>query len=308
MQDKTDSYIKRLAIKFDRLLAEGGVGLALFFIMLELIYINSKSLYEIDTAKSILSLIFAIVGSIAFSITTIVVLRKPNHKWLKRIVPLFDVILVFLGLNLSTWDTMLEYPLHLTLSIFFALFTGLITFSLGQINYEEHVVNESIKGLEIDELQLKHDEEFNLLKNTIKQKETDIMLLSENVQILKDTNKKLKDSSKSNSESYAKANNNLISLQSKLEDRNSQIDSLKTERNNLTGEFSLIKEKAKSLEVSLNDLKEDVKIKDFRLNEMRKYEKVYLLSERSRILKKKEDNRTELEKKLLDDVELYLNK
>jgi len=119
-----------------------GVGLGLFLMVLELTYINTKSLsYLVDGAGSIDHL-FAIIGAFAFSIVTIVIMRKPGKTFLKFAFPLFDTGLVFCGFNLKYAENLLSNPIAFGLTIFMAVFTGLITYSLGRINYEEHTTNQ----------------------------------------------------------------------------------------------------------------------------------------------------------------------
>lgn len=133
--------MKNLAKLFNAFLNEAGVSASLFFVMLELIGINAYSLhYVLDSQhQSAFNYIPAILGAVAYSITTIVVMQQPNHERLKVILPILDGFLVFLALNLMFIE---QYKLGevnyvaVTLSLLFAIFTAVITLSLGQINSE----------------------------------------------------------------------------------------------------------------------------------------------------------------------------
>src|SRR5512133_1787900 len=126
----------------DRTLNRLGVGLGLFLMVCELTYINSKSLLYLVQDTQEVDKIFAVVGSLAFSLVTIVVMRKPGKMALKVFFPVFDTLLVICGFNLKFAHAILEgsdNPVRFWLTIFLGLFTGLITYSLGIINYEEQV-------------------------------------------------------------------------------------------------------------------------------------------------------------------------
>lgn len=125
----------------DRALNRVGIGLALFFMVSELSYVNAKSLLYLVQGYSPIDRFFAVTGSLAFSMVTVVVMRKSTERWIKIVFPLFDVALVFCGFNLKFADQILngtDNPVRFWLTIFMALFTGLITYSLGIINYNEH--------------------------------------------------------------------------------------------------------------------------------------------------------------------------
>jgi hypothetical protein len=153
-----------------------GVGLGLFLMVMELTYINTKSLsYLVEGAGSI-DRLFAIVGAFAFSIVTIVIMRKPGRTFLKFAFPLFDTGLVFCGFNLKYADNLLSNPIAFGLTIFMAVFTGLITYSLGKINYEEHTTNQ----VDVDKLK----ESLQQSEAIIKIKETHLQELTAEYKIL----------------------------------------------------------------------------------------------------------------------------
>lgn len=125
----------------DRALNRMGIGLSLFFMVSELTYVNAKSLLYLVQEYATVDRFFAVTGSLAFSLVTVVVMRKSAEKWVKIVFPLFDVALVFCGFNLKFADAIIEgsdNPVRFWLTVFMALFTGFITYSLGIINYKEH--------------------------------------------------------------------------------------------------------------------------------------------------------------------------
>lgn len=126
----------------DKLLNKLGVGFALLFMVCELSYINSKSLLFLGNEFGAIDKIFAVVGSMAFSMVTVLVMRKSRERWIKVVFPVFDALLVFCGFNLQFAAQITagnDNPVRLLLSVFMAVFTGLITYSLGLINYTDHV-------------------------------------------------------------------------------------------------------------------------------------------------------------------------
>lgn len=132
--------LRKVTTAFDETVRVGGIGLALFFMLQYLVFVNAKSLYYLNGGEGLVSLYFSIIGSMAYSTTTIVVMRRPGHKNFKILLPLFDMMLVFCGYNMQLFGDAAEVdsnPMRLLLSIFIALFTGLITFGLGMLNFEE---------------------------------------------------------------------------------------------------------------------------------------------------------------------------
>jgi len=122
----------------DRFLSKTGVGIALLFMVAELSYINSLSLMYMFNKETVTDIVFGIIGAIAFSIVTVLVMRLGKRNWLKLVFPLFDVALVFCGFNLQHYHDMFENPVRFYMSVFLSAFAGLITYSLGQINDEQH--------------------------------------------------------------------------------------------------------------------------------------------------------------------------
>lgn len=132
--------LRKATTAFDETIRVGGIGLALFFMLLELVYINAKSLYYLDGGEGTFSLVFAVIGSLAYSSTTIAVMRRPGHRRMKIALPVFDTLLVFCGYNLNLLEDMATgdvNPMKVALSIFIAVFTGVITYGLGMLNFEE---------------------------------------------------------------------------------------------------------------------------------------------------------------------------
>lgn len=108
---------------------------ALLFMIAELSYINSKSLLHLSGSTNSIHQVFAIVGAVAFSIVTIRVMQEDGLRWQKILFPIFDAVLVFLGFNLD-----IHPNLRIYLTIFMAVFAGLIMYSLGLI--EHHAANQ----------------------------------------------------------------------------------------------------------------------------------------------------------------------
>ncbi len=132
--------LKKATTAFDEMIRVGGIGLSLFFMLQYLVFVNTKSLYYLNGGEGIMSLYFSIIGAMAYSTTTIVVMRRPGHKVFKVMLPLFDMVLVFCGYNMQLFNDAVEVdsnPMRVTLSVFIALFTGIITFGLGMLNFEE---------------------------------------------------------------------------------------------------------------------------------------------------------------------------
>lgn len=148
----------------DRILSKTGVGFALLFMVAELTYINTKSLQFMVQGLAEIDSFFGVVGSLAFSSVTVLIMRLSKRSWLKVAFPIFDIALVFLGFNLNYADNLLDNPVRFMLSIFLALFTGFITYSLGQINAEQHEQTTSDRDQKrIDELiASKHQVELKL--------------------------------------------------------------------------------------------------------------------------------------------------
>jgi hypothetical protein len=113
-------------------------NLALIGMIAELSYINSKSLLHLANNQESIHQAFAIVGAIAFSIVTIIIMQQGHLKWQKVAFPIFDAALVFLGFNLDIHPNMRIY-----LTIFMAVFAGLIMYSLGLIEYKSGETKET---------------------------------------------------------------------------------------------------------------------------------------------------------------------
>jgi hypothetical protein len=131
----------------DTILKKYGVGLALSLMVLELAYINAKSL--IYMSKGLVGLdpvfdlqgidsTFGLIGSLAFSSVTVLIMRLSKREWLKVVFPLFDFFLVFLGFNIGYADHFMDNPFRFWYSVFIAAFAALTTYALGQINAEQH--------------------------------------------------------------------------------------------------------------------------------------------------------------------------
>lgn len=109
------------------------VAIALMLLVLELTYINAKSLLYLVSDSHIVDKTFAVIGSLAFSVVTVLVMRTSSTRWMRVVFPCFDALLVFCGFNLKYADNLLGNPVAFYLTIFLAVFTGLIMYSLGSI-------------------------------------------------------------------------------------------------------------------------------------------------------------------------------
>jgi len=130
----------------DRIISKMGVGFALLFVFCELTYVNTKSLLYLTGNIGLIDAAFSIVGAMAFSSVTILVMRKARKQWIKIVFPVFDSILMFCGLNLLFAHEIAagtDNPIRFYLSIFMAVFTGLITYSLGLINHADHAADKT---------------------------------------------------------------------------------------------------------------------------------------------------------------------
>ena len=126
----------------DRIISKLGVGFSLLFVFCELTYVNTKSLLYLTGDAGVIDALFSVVGAMAFSSVTILVMRKSRKQWIKIVFPVFDSILMFCGFNLLFANEITsgtDNPIRFYLSVFMAVFTGLITYSLGLINYTDHV-------------------------------------------------------------------------------------------------------------------------------------------------------------------------
>ena len=147
--------MKNLFIQFDIFLKEAGVGTALFFVMILLMYVNTLSLYEMFQERNF-SLLPALIGAVAFSITTVVVMRREGFLWAKLIVPVFDFFLMFLGFNINYLFKDNNTTAFIGLSLFFSVFAAFITGVLGFINYKERK-NETTNSQSIELMQIEND-------------------------------------------------------------------------------------------------------------------------------------------------------
>jgi hypothetical protein len=141
-------FYKGGVVMFDKAIKNFGVGVALLLMFFELTYVNSKSLLFLVSAESPVDNFFSIVGAMGFSVVTILVMRKSSDRWVKLTFPVFDALLVFCGYNLQFAQDIqsgTDNEVRFWLSVFMSVFTGIITYSLGLINYTDHVsdVNDS---------------------------------------------------------------------------------------------------------------------------------------------------------------------
>ncbi|MBN1187025.1 MAG: hypothetical protein JXB49_32405, partial [Bacteroidales bacterium] len=71
----------------DKLLTRAGIAIALILMVAELSYINAKSLLFIVAESKPVDQVFAVAGALAFSMVTVIVMRKSTQYWLKIAFP-----------------------------------------------------------------------------------------------------------------------------------------------------------------------------------------------------------------------------
>lgn len=125
---------------FDKVINNIGVSVTLLFMVIELAWINSRSLLYLTNSTNVFDQTFCVIGSIAYSLVTVTVMRKSASLAMRIIFPLFDIVFVFLGFNIYHTTLISTDPVRFYLSVVVALFTGLIIFSLGMINLKDHVL------------------------------------------------------------------------------------------------------------------------------------------------------------------------
>lgn len=246
----------------DRFLSKTGVGFGLLFMVIQLTYINMLSLQymfgwgDITTSE----IIFGINGALAFSIVTVLIMRLSKKEWLKIAFPIFDIALVFCGFNLRHADDIFSNPVRFAMSIFLALFSGLITYSLGQINADQH------SGLEADKKLLESENEK--LKSDLLQAKGILEALQRNYEKL--------------TSEYKVTYEGNATLQSKTNEVTSNYQKLYSDFENMKSNYE-------SLKTQLKVTQEEVK----------KYKSSAMAAEIARLRKKKPANLTPEEKELL---------
>ena len=283
-----ETTIKAAAIKFDIFVRDGGIGASMFFVLIMLIIVNTHSLHYLF-GDTVINWFFAIISAIGFSIATTAVIRKPVAKWMKFTFPLFDTFLVFLGFNLFNESI----PVHFIMTVLFSLFSGAILIGLGTINYNEHIkesetddYKSKIWSLESEITEWAKSEE--LLKVTISELEfKNSKLNSENIQFKQDLNEMK--SLKSNYLSEIEKNHFLESNLDEFKVIISEFESEKSDYEKLKSDFEKAKKSLDSYKSQLADLEE--------------YREGYFKFHKSRIEKKKPENRTAQEVELLNEFE-----
>lgn len=284
--------IKEAAIQFDIFIRDGGIGASLFFVLIILIGVNAHSLHFLF-GYGFWSWVLSIIGGVGFSMATTAVIRKPVAKWMKFLFPIFDTLLVFLGFNMENE----AIPVHFIMTILFALFTGSILISLGTINYNEHTK-------ETEESNFKR--EISHLRDLIKSHLSKIAILESEILTL---NSKLENYNW-NMGKFEKTKSDYLSLVDNIDILESEISDLKESLNLTLTEFENYKSETAGKLTDLDKLKTDLAKKsnllqryEFQISELDKYKNGYFSAEKSRILKKKQENRTAEEIELLNEFE-----
>jgi len=128
-----------LTSKFDKFINESGPAATLFFIWIKLSFIIAFAFHFVIDSKSEiwLSWIPSVFGAVTFAMVTIVVMRREGHKNLKKIFPIFDILITLGALNIHNVNDIADFNWFVFgYSFLFAVLTGLVTYSLGMINFE----------------------------------------------------------------------------------------------------------------------------------------------------------------------------
>jgi hypothetical protein len=290
--DDDESPIRVAAIKFDIFIRDGGIGASLFFVLITLIGVNAHSLHFLF-GDGVISWIISIIGGLGCGIATTAVIRKPVSLWLKFLFPIFDIMLVFLGLNFDNYNLDARF----VLTLIFPLFFGAILASLGTINYNEQSLNKEeidLKG-KISELELiikSHLSKITEFESKISN------LTSENETLKTDISK------------FKIVKCDYESEVDKVNLLNSVIAGLKENLALTMNEFVDYQKETVSKLSDFEKIKSDLDEKtsllenyEFQISELDKYKAGYLNAEKSRILKKKPENRTKEELEILKDTE-----
>lgn len=147
--------------EFDKLLKERGIAVSLLFILIELIYTNSKSLYYLDSTSHFgnngsAGWTFSVFGAIGISFVSTVVMRQPNRSIAKNLLPIFDAAFVFCAFNINLFtdiDTGAINPVRVILSLFLAVFVGYSIYTMGELSFQQHESNVANNKGNYDELQ-----------------------------------------------------------------------------------------------------------------------------------------------------------
>jgi len=177
-----------------------GISTTLMLLVAELTYINAKSLLYLVAEFGVFDKIFAVIGTMAFSMVTVLVMRTTSSRWMRIVFPLFDSVLVFCGFNLKFAGNLLDNPIAFGLTVFMAIFTGFIMYGLGRITYEKQSGVDIESKRIIDELTQKLNESNRI------NSETNEKLIESN-RIIDDLKKKLAETTRINSETKHMAEN-----------------------------------------------------------------------------------------------------
>jgi len=163
------------------------ITITLILLVLELTYINAKSLMYLTAEMGIADKLFAIIGAMAFSMVTVLVMRTTSNRLMRIIFPFFDALLVFCGFNLKFANNLLDNPVAFYLTIFFALFTFTIMYGLGKISYERDA---------------NYDNELKRINNELEQKLAELSGVNEKLNHKLDEMKRINVENRRNAEKF----------------------------------------------------------------------------------------------------------
>jgi hypothetical protein len=261
----------------DRFLSKTGVGIALLLMVAELSYVNTLSLEYMFNTQNVSATIFGIIGAIAFSSVTVLIMRLGKQSWAKVAFPLFDMLLTFCGLNLEHADHLFANPIRFAMSIILSVFAGLNTYSLGLINADQH------SG---------EAEEQRLLKTEYEKTRLALLEKQSEVESLKGNFQKLQSNLNESREAQKSLNSKLLDAERIAEQDMILITELRCDSDELQSDYDELKTKLKEKESEL--LKA--------VAEAARYKGAALAAEVARIRKKAEKNRTPEELELLKMV------
>jgi len=173
------------------------ISFTLILLVLELTYINAKSILYLVAELGYIDKAFAIIGALAFSMVTVLVMRTTSSKWMRVIFPAFDALLVFCGFNVKFANNLLDNPVAFYLTVFYALFVFFIMYGLGKISYERdtnRIINEPTRTN--DETNQKLTESNRIIDELKRINHETTEKLNETIRINDETNQKLIESNR----------------------------------------------------------------------------------------------------------------
>ncbi len=152
-----------------------GIPLALVLMVAKLSYVNYKSLIFLYNSDKLVDQVFSVIGAVAFSIVTVLVMQNKVVVWPKKVFPLFDALLVFLAFNLEISDQIINRtydPIRLAETIVISVFAGAITYCLGLIEYKSGESKETKELAHEKDRANSLGKQLDSVKSELKEKQT----------------------------------------------------------------------------------------------------------------------------------------